>query len=142
MLAGLIALVSAAAFAGAACYINFAEHPARMALPAAQALRQWRPAYHRGFIMQASLAVVGGACALLQWWLAGQGVWLLGGLLLLANWPVTLLFILPTNRRLEAGPPGSDPDSERLLRRWNRLHGIRSGLGLLSTGTLLLGAAH
>lgn len=142
MLAGLMALAVAAAFAGAAVYINVAEHPARMTLPPAMTVRQWRPAYHRGFLMQASLAVGGGACAFWQWWLSGEVAWLVGGLLLLANWPFTLLVILPTNRRLEAGEPGSDPDTEALLRRWNRVHAIRSGLGLLSTGTMLLGAAH
>ena len=142
MLAGSIALAIAAAFAGAAFYVNFAEHPARMVLPAAEAVQQWRPAYHRGFIMQASLAVAGGACALLQWWLSGQLVWLIGGLLLLANWPYTLLVIMPVNRRLEAGQPGSDPETSALLRQWNRLHTVRSGLGLLSVGTLLLGAVY
>jgi hypothetical protein len=142
MLMGLIALAVASAFAGAAVYVNFAEHPARMVLPAADAVRQWRPSYHRGFIMQASLAVAGGALALVQWWLLSDVAWLVGGLLLLANWPFTLLVILPTNRRLEAGQPGSDPETETLLRRWNRLHAVRSGLGLLSVGTMLLGAAH
>jgi hypothetical protein len=92
--------------------------------------------------MQASLAVAGGACALLQWWLSGQLVWLIGGLLLLANWPYTLLVIMPVNRRLEAGQPGSDPETPALLRQWNRLHTVRSGLGLLSVGTLLLGAVY
>ncbi|MDR2857718.1 MAG: DUF1772 domain-containing protein [Novosphingobium sp.] len=141
MLMGSIALAIAAAFAGAAVYINFAGHPARMALPMAEAVRQWRPAYLRGFIMQASPAVIGGAFALVQWRLSGGTAWLAGGLLL-ANWPFTLLVIMPVNRRLEAGQPGSDPETGALLQRWNRLHAVRSGFGLLSVGTMLLGAAY
>lgn len=65
----ILALVSAALFAGAALYINFAEHPARMKLPVKDTLVQWSSAYDRGFIMQASLAVVGGLLAIWSWWL-------------------------------------------------------------------------
>ena len=76
MLAGLFALIFAAAFAGAAFYINFAEHPARMAIPVEAAVKQWRPAYTRGFMMQATLAVTGGLSALWQWQLGGGSGWL------------------------------------------------------------------
>jgi len=137
MLMGQIALTAAAMFASAAFYISFAEHPARMSIPIREAVRQWAPSYGRGFTMQASLAIVGGASAVLQWYSTGGLLWLVGGVFLLANWPFTLLVIMPTNRRLLVSEALPDSELSMLLQRWNRLHRVRIGLGAASTVCLL-----
>ena len=56
MISGQLALVTAALFTGAAFYVSAVEHPARMALDDRAMLTEWKPAYKRGFAMQASLA--------------------------------------------------------------------------------------
>jgi hypothetical protein len=142
MIWGLLALVIAAAFAGAAIYINLAEHPARLGLPVGALLTQWKPSYTRGFAMQASLAVLGGISGALAWWENRDGLWLAGAIVLVANWPFTLLVIMPTNLRLMATAPDSaDAATRLLLERWGRLHAVRSVLGAIATLLFLMAAS-
>ncbi|MCT7378067.1 DUF1772 domain-containing protein [Chelativorans salis] len=127
---GLLALLSAAIFFGAAIYINLAEQPARLALDDRAALIQWGPAYKRGFAMQASLAVLSGLLGLAAWWDHGDMLWLLGAAFILANWPYTLFVIMPVNHRLEATMvDGANGETRKLLVQWGKLHAGRSVLG-------------
>jgi hypothetical protein len=127
MLVGPLALMAAALFTGAAIYISVAEQPARLALDDRAALAEWRPAYARGARMQASLAVVGFLLGVGAWWQSDAWLWLIGAALLVANWPYTLVCIMPVNRKLETMEPG--PDSRALMQLWGRLHAGRSLLG-------------
>jgi Domain of unknown function (DUF1772) len=138
MIVGQFALIIAAAFASAAFYINFAEHPARMKLPAKVAVRQWAPSYDRGYTMQATLAGIGGAAAVVQWYPDGGVLWLVGGLILLANWPFTMLVIMPVNHRLQASDDLPEAEVSGLLDSWNRLHTVRTVLGTAATLTMLI----
>ena len=138
MFAGQLALIVAAVFSGAAIYINVAEQPARLLLDDRLALAEWKPAYKRGFAMQGPLAVVGFLLGLLAWWQTSDWHWLLGAALLIANWPYTLIAIMPTNNRLMALPleqPG--PESRALIERWAQLHAVRTALGFLATATFV-----
>jgi Domain of unknown function (DUF1772) len=138
MLTGQLALVFAAAFAGAAFYINFAEHPARMGLDDRSLLQQWKPSYDAGYTMQASLAVVSGILGLLAAWLTSDWRWIVGAILILANWPYTLFGIMPTNRKLKAiAEADAGPTSRAMLKIWGRLHAVRTALGMAATGAFV-----
>jgi hypothetical protein len=131
---GHLALVIAAAFAGAAIYISIAEQPARLKLDDQALLAVWKPSYKRGFAMQAALALLGCLCGVLAWYDKGQGGYLWGGALLFLNWPWTLLAMWPTNRKLMA-LDGRDrhPEARALIRKWGMLHAVRAALGAAAT---------
>jgi hypothetical protein len=129
----LIALVAAALFTGAAFYINFAEQPARLKLDDRALLAEWRPAYLRGTLMQAPLAVASAALGAWTWWEKGGWFFLLGAVLMLTNLPWTFVVIMPVNRKLGAiGAEGDATLIRPLVKRWGYLHAMRSLLGILA----------
>jgi hypothetical protein len=129
-----IATLSAALFAGAALYINLAEHPARMGLETRIAAKQWAPSYKRATWMQAPLALLSLLAGAAAWLLGGGVSWLVAALLIGAVVPFTFIIIAPVNHKLLA--PGRDLSSEdtrALLESWGKLHTVRTGLSLLAT---------
>jgi hypothetical protein len=140
----LMATLTGALFAGAALYINVAEHPARMVLDTRMAALQWAPSYQRATWLQAPLALLSLASGIAAW-LLGAGVsWLVGALLVGAVVPFTFAAIMPTNNKLlESKRDLSSPETRALLVRWGRLHAVRtmfSLVGVLVYLTALLGA--
>jgi hypothetical protein len=133
------AFLLAALFSGAALYVSVAEQPARLKLDDRALLAEWKPSYKRGAAMQAPLALLGFLAGLAAWWFGGDGLILIAAILLIANWPYTLLVVRPLNNRLlkmdENNPDASVRD---LIKRWGRLHAVRTALGLASTLVILL----
>ena len=139
MLAGYLALTVAALFTGAAFYVNFAEQRARLTLDDRALLAEWKPAYKRGYAMQAPLAIAGFILGFAAWWFTHCSWFIVGALLILTNWPWTIFGVMPTNKILMATEPGdAGPNSRLLITRWNRLHAVRTLLGGLAVIAFLM----
>ena len=142
MIVGQLALIAAAAFAGAAIYVNVAEQPARLVLDDRAMLAQWKRSYDNASVMQAGLALVACALGVVAFFLSHDGRWLLGALLILAPWPWTIFVIMPVNRRLKAtAPDAAQSDTRASVEHWGRLHAGRSAFGISATLVYLWVAA-
>ena len=138
MTSGLLALVAAAIFTGAALYVNVAEQPARLLLDDAALLAEWKPSYKRGAAMQAPLALLGFVLGWIAWWQAGHAGFLVGALGMIAPWPWTLVVIKPVNDALLAtGADSAGAQTRALIQKWGMLHGGRTALGALATSAFL-----
>jgi Domain of unknown function (DUF1772) len=142
MLIGHLALVVASLFSGVAFYVNFAEQPARLQLDDKALLTEWKPSYRRGFVMQATLAMLAFFLGAIAWWQTGIAAFLIGALLILAPWPWTLLVMKPVNDKLV----GTDlakagPDTRATLHQWNRLHAVRTLVGAAAVISFLFAAS-
>ena len=129
-----MATLTGALFAGAALYINVAEHPARLGLETRMAALQWAPSYQRATWLQAPLALLSLVSGVIAWLLGSGTSWLIAALLVGSVVPFTFAAIMPTNKKLLA--PDRDLASEEtheLLVRWGRLHAIRTLLSLAGT---------
>jgi anthrone oxygenase-like protein len=131
---GSAAVALAALFAGAALYITVAEQPARWLLDDRALLAEWQHSYPLALNMQAPLAIAASLAGVAAWWTSRDWRWLVGAVLILANWPFTLIVMLPVNNELAAiVPEAAGTGSRALIERWGSLHVVRGGLGLLAT---------
>ena len=138
MLTGLLALTTAALFAGAAIYVNIAEQPARLDLDPRAMLAQWQPSYARASIMQAGLAIISCALGVLAFFFDYDWRWLLGAALIIAPWPYTMFIIMPTNKVLKSTlPEQANEDTHNLVRQWGLLHAVRTLLSFAAVAAYL-----
>jgi Anthrone oxygenase len=130
----LVAVLACTFFTGAAVYINFVEHPARLSCGTAIAALQWAPSYKRATVMQASLAAVAAMGGVACWAQTANTLWLWGAVLIVAVVPFTLVVIRPTNTRLlQPGRDLKSAETRRLLERWGHLHAVRSAFGMVAS---------
>ena len=137
-LVSAVALALAAVFLGIALYINLAEQPARLALADSPLLAQWKVSFGIGFILQGSLAIVSGLFGLAAWKACRDWRWGAGGLLMLANWPWTLIIIAPLNAALlGTTADAAGAESRALIEQWGTAHSGRTAISFAAVGVYL-----
>ena len=136
-----IAIVASGLFAGAAIYISLVEHPARLSCGTPLALREFAPSYKRAAILQASLAVIGCAAGSIAGWQQSDATIVMAAITFGLVVPFTLVVIAPTNHRLlDPALDSSSGEAATLLKRWGRLHAVRSVLAAAAFLLLLVRA--
>jgi hypothetical protein len=90
---GILALVVASVFTGAAIYVSFVEHPARSVLEVSAQLEAWKPSYARSSAMRASLALVGFAFGIAAWSQTRDERWILFSCILVASFLLSLFIM-------------------------------------------------
>jgi hypothetical protein len=134
---GLLAFAAAAAFLGAALYINLVEQPARLQLDASAMIEEWTRSNRRGFLLLGGLAVVAAILGYAQYAYSGDVRWLIGGSILLANLLYAYFVVVPLNIMLWALPPDAPGSPARnLLREWGLLEWGQTAIGAMAWGVL------
>src|SRR5260370_31548506 len=106
-IAEFVAVLSCSLFTGASVYVSLVEHPARTQCGGEIATAEFAPSYHRGTILQVTLAAV---CLLssIAAWLGGATFWwVVAGVLPVSGIPFTFIVILPTHNQLPNPQPGT-----------------------------------
>lgn len=127
-----IATACAGLWAGGCLYISIVEHPAASRVGLDFATKFFRPMSIRAAPMLIILALVGAISSTYAWFGGGGIEWLTGALLLFSMFPLTAIFIVPTNRALlKVDYARSPEEATLLLSRWGRWHAIRTFFGSL-----------
>ena len=131
--AQLCAKLSTSLFSGASVYCSLVEHPARMQCGSHLACTLFQSWLKRAGAQQGLLTLVAASSTLTAYYLKpDERTWLVAGSLLLATSAYTLLFMMPTNRRLLDPQLNKDsPLAKALLKKWGYLHAVRSLVSLL-----------
>jgi len=104
-------------------------------------LAVWKPSYKLGFNLQRSLAAITAVVGVIAYGQTGNWLWLTGALCIVANWPYTLIFLMPTNNKLLATPlESAGLETRGMIETWGRGHFVRGCLGAIAVVAFLLAA--
>ena len=134
---GSLALALAAAFSGAALYVNLVEQPARLALDDTAMLDEWGPSDRRGVALLATLSLLSAALGLLAYFASQDVRWAIGALIVLLAWPYTLFAMSPLNNQILALAPRDIGAARVLVRQWGLLEYGQTAIGLVASAVYL-----
>ena len=125
----LVGLVTAGVFTGGALFAALVEHPARSRAGTAVSLAVFEAGYRRAALAELVAAAVTVIACTAATALGGRALWLIAGLVIGAAIPVAVA-VAPINRRLLEARAENEETPE-LLRRWARLHELRTALAVV-----------
>ncbi len=137
---GILALAFAAAFTGAALYVNIVEQPARLALDDQAMLNEWTPSDRRGVALLAAFALISAALGLLAYFDTKDVRWAIGALLIVLTWPYTYFAMAPLNDQILTLSPRDIGAARVLVKQWGLLEYGQTALGACASAVFLWAA--
>ncbi len=134
---GSIAIALAAAFTGAALYVNLVEQPARLTLDDAAMLNEWTPSDRRGVALMAGLALLSAVFGLVAYFDSQDARWAIGALLIILSWPYTFFAMAPVNNQILTLAPRDIGAARVLVRQWGLLEYGQTAIGLAASAVYL-----
>jgi len=137
MTSGSLALAFAAAFSGAALYVNVVEQPSRLALDDKAMLSEWGPSDQRGVALMAGLSLLSAALGLLAYFASQDVRWAIGALIVILAWPYTFFAMAPLNNQILTLAPRDIGAARALVRQWGLLEYGQTAIGLAACAVYL-----
>ena len=134
MTPGSLALALAAAFFGAALYVNLVEQPARLALDDEVILNEWTPSDRRGVALILGLSLLSAALGLVAYFASQEDVrWAIGALIVILVWPYTFFAMAPLNNQILTLTSKDVGAARALVRQWGLLEYGQTAIGLAAS---------
>ena len=132
MIWGTFALAFAAAFTGAAFYVNWVEQPARLKLEDEALLGEWGPSDSRGVALLLAFALVAAVAGFIAYFETQDVRWAFGAVAIILSWPYAFFVMSPLDNQIR-GLRGTDVGAARaLVRQWGLVESGLTGLGLVA----------
>ncbi len=137
MISGLIALAFAAAFAGAAVYVNWVEQPARLALDEEALLSEWAPSDSRGVALLAAFALAAAVAGFLAYFESQDVRWVFGALIVISSWPYAFFVMAPLNNQILSLRGHDVAAAKALIRQWGFVELGFAAIGVVAVAMFL-----
>lgn len=135
MIWGTLALAFAAAFTGAAFYVNWVEQPARLKLDEEALLSEWGPSDSRGFALLAALALLAAVAGFIAYFESEDVRFAFGALLIIASWLYAFFVMAPLDNQIRSLRGGEVAAARALVRQWGV---VESGLTAIGAAAVLI----
>ena len=137
MISGSIALAFAAAFSGAAIYVNWVEQPARLALDDEALLSEWAPSDSRGVALLAAFALAAALAGFIAWFESEDIRWVFGALVAIATWPYAFFVMAPLNNQILSLRGEDVAAAKALIRQWGLIESGFAAIGVVAVAFFL-----